>query len=226
MSFWNERRFILSAIKHALPFVDKLILVDGAYESMRNYGFPYPHSGDGTLERIRDCLPDKYWKKIKLYEVSDFWKNEVEKRNFMLSKAREGDYVFIVDGDEITWGLPKLLRETLTRIAPDVIYIPVYSIPDTEYFPVQQNQLMPRIFRKRRGWKYKDKHWWIVDEDGDLVMSHNLPPQNQNLPHHKYSYMAIDFMGITNMRGLKPTWRKKLAKTYYIDMGEKGWMEA
>ena len=90
---YQEEEYIEYSLRSIYDFADEVIICYGPIDVMAEIGQP-----DATLDLIR-CFPDP-GKKIKHIIVRDRWRSLVQMRNVALSKAT-GDYMWIIDGDEV-----------------------------------------------------------------------------------------------------------------------------
>ena len=89
-NIYNEAAVLEEALQAVKGKVDKIIVVDGAYEK-----FPHqiPYSTDGSIE-IAVRYADE------LISPRKAWKSEIEKRNAYLI-GKPGDVYLTLDGHEI-----------------------------------------------------------------------------------------------------------------------------
>jgi len=162
---YNEADFIEKSLSSILPFVDGVVMVDGAYAH-------YPHtnylSTDGTLEIAERVCRDSE-KSIFTFKPSRAFTNEVDKRNFMFETdiIKEDDWIFIIDGDEQV----SVIGNAFNKMADDIrnnrfegfriktVHIDRYPILILRWGN-------PRIIRKKKGLKYFLNHYTIIDADG------------------------------------------------------------
>lgn len=107
MTVYNEIDFIEYAIKSCLPYVDHLVIVEGAYQETIACGAE-PRSTDGTIEKIQSIMKErlndevKDWPKIHYIEANG--KTDKDQRNVGLKKIKElnpNGWLHIQDGDEV-----------------------------------------------------------------------------------------------------------------------------
>ncbi len=87
---FNEARFIRGAIFSLQKYVDRILVVDGAYEN-----FPHrdPRSTDGTIE-----IAEKAGAEVIRNHTA--WKSQIDKRNKYLELCGPGDQILHLDCDE------------------------------------------------------------------------------------------------------------------------------
>jgi len=173
MSYWNEEFYIRQSIYAALPFVDKLLLVDGAYYQPDIDNF---FSTDATNSHIRDIIwngvhtVDIHWytngekslqfeneyPKISHQIHYRGWKNEMEKRQFMIDCIPDDDIILIIDADTLTVGDPAWFREQVEAMS-----YPATMIPTMDYIHPAGWWDTPMLLRKIKGMKYGGTHYNI-----------------------------------------------------------------
>lgn len=104
IAYWG---FCPESIESVYPYCDEILIAYGRVGNALEID-------DGSLERIK-ALPDPDGK-IRL-EIRDDWRDKKEMRNWLCSQTH-GNYVLIVDGDEIYTGLDKLLESDLAFGCP------------------------------------------------------------------------------------------------------------
>jgi len=152
ISAYNEEWNISKAVGSLRGKVDRIVLVDGAYE-----GFEMRHPRG--LACSRDCTVQ-----CAVESGADFiilpgrykWCDEIQKRNAYLI-AQPGDYYFVLDSDEEYLGPPvsvDLLSEGR------VWDVPFKRTDMDEYIPLF------RIFRHEHGLCYRETHHavWVGNE--------------------------------------------------------------
>lgn len=188
MAYWNEEFYIRQSIYAALPFVSKLLLVDGAYYQE---GLDSHWSTDKTNSCINriiydDDIPDMdiWWYTDEQWNDAfpsmkphDYvkvkykgWKDEMEKRQFMLDCVPEGDVIFIIDADTLTVGDPNWFREQV-----EVMISSASMVPTMEYVHPAGWWDTPMLLKKVKGMQYKGTHWNIEypDTDGNQWIAPN-----------------------------------------------------
>ena len=101
---FNEADFLRQSIDSIYDFVDQIVIVEGCLEGMakivcRDRITETGLSGDGTTEIIKS-YPDRN-RKIVYDPIGQVFADEVPMANRFLQHVDVGDYVWMVDGDEI-----------------------------------------------------------------------------------------------------------------------------
>ena len=146
---YQDEGFIGDAIRSVAGKVDRIIVVDGAYE-----GFPLyrgePYSTDRTVE-LAESLG------CEVIETRRTWKDQVEKRNAYLL-GEDGDWYLPIDSDERLHG-------------------ELFPGPDEAYrIPCQLRKHripMMRIFRHQPGIKYAGAHN-VISVNGRIIRPEEL----------------------------------------------------
>jgi len=149
--------------------VDRLVAVDGAYES-----FPHdlPWSSEAHLQ-VAKRYADVLW------STGVPWADEIEKRNSYLEHCDPGDWVLVLDADEELHGRLPVLDEAQVG----------YNVT------LHQDWLQPRpvfrFFRMSEGLHYRGAHNALFDAEGRLLnheVTETLP--NLNIEHHAWKRPA------------------------------------
>lgn len=156
--FYNDRDLLEKCLNSLQGKVDRIVLVDGAYED-----FPHeiPWSTDGSVE-----LAKQYGTVV---ETSVPWKTEVDKRNFYLQFVPDDEYFLVIDTDE----------ELCSSIEPEGKGLNVIIEPDGG-----KPYSWPRVFKKTPGWHYYKTHMTYKDNEG-LVYWNNFKTSQILIKHHQ-----------------------------------------
>lgn len=166
-SVYNEAKLIRSSIDSIKHYVDEIFVSDGAYRINKL-------SDDKTGEIIDDCLVGISYTDNK--PESLLWLNrsglsEIEKRNELYARVPEGEWIFIIDGDEVCVGDVKKAIEEVKRCSLDVCLIKVFNNGKGWTWS-------PRFIRAKKNFRLGPNHWTynygdkvIYDESGIHVQS-------------------------------------------------------
>jgi len=94
-SIFNEAEFLEESILSIKDFVDKIVVVDGAYENFPHDSF---WSTDGSIE-----IAKKYGADVVIPTCA--WSSQIHKRNQYLKFGQPGDVMITIDGHEIWTGV-------------------------------------------------------------------------------------------------------------------------
>lgn len=112
----NEEEFLEASVDSIAPLVNKWIIVIGGNEYAYKAGMcdskGYPN--DNTIE-IANKLASKYGGEV-IEPPGRLWKDKVEMRNSYASKLQEGQWMFMLDGDEVynqnqLWRVTELMQQ-------------------------------------------------------------------------------------------------------------------
>lgn len=157
-SVFNEEQFLRASLSLIEPFVDKIWLVDGPYA---NFAHDEDHSTDLTLEIISN-FKKRFPDKVELL-ASCVFANQIVKRNRYLKRAKQGDWLFIIDGDELPWGNLHQLKALLLQEKYLVVNVFLQQSPLLAPVP------LPRLIHKVDGMEYKEHHAQI-DFRGENIL--------------------------------------------------------
>lgn len=121
LCWWDEDPAWLTRCVAALrPFVDHLIAVDGAYESIEG-SYDHPRSPGPQVDAVVAAADGMG---LTLFQPVGPWVgDQVAKRTFMFRLAdmvcQPGDWLFVVDADEIVTDIPADLAEQLDQARID-----------------------------------------------------------------------------------------------------------
>ena len=121
LCWWDEDpAWLTRAVVGVRPFTDHLIAVDGAYESIEG-SYDHPRSSGPQVDAIVAAADGMG---LTLFQpVAPWVGDQVAKRTFMFRLAdmvcQEGDWLFVVDADEIVTDVPADLTGQLDRARAD-----------------------------------------------------------------------------------------------------------
>jgi len=204
---YNESQFIRASITSYIRYVDRVIVLDGAFK-----GFPSAslHSDDGTLEQVRG-LARKYGK-IEL-RLAEERLTLAQARNRLFSLVGQ-DVAFILDADELVcgdlaWGLRAFL-DSEAKMG----YVRINE-PNNVWEPYPKEQA--RLFRGIEGLHYQDgawsDHYRILDAHGFSILETS-----------KYPKILLAGFEIVNMVNFREPMRRALRDRYY-ELWQKNWIE-
>lgn len=115
--------------------------------------------------------------------------NEMAHRQHAIDQVANGDYMFILDSDDITFGDWSKLRWLLNHHKPHVVWV-------KNYYTSGDNTIKPRIMLKTEGLQYKFNHYTLYapDKDGLLRrLAHRRPePKKHKYYESPVSYLHLD----------------------------------
>lgn len=163
---FNEIKVLPRSIKSISPYVDRIIVVDGAY---RLYPHDKPYSTDGTVDYLRSL------DKVELVETKKAWPSQAVKRTAYLDRLQEGEWGLVLDGDETLEELIKEPEEEPTELAHLTLW-------DNDFV------LSPRFIKKIKGIRYIT-HYIIFNEDSELYANLSWTHKSFNRGHER-DYIA------------------------------------
>lgn len=98
---FNECATISDAIYSLAEVVDKIVLLDGAWEDFVYHG-KNGSSDDGTIELFEKykTSPEQHWKCKEFLIETRLWRDEKEKDEYIFKYCKNKDWVFILNGFE------------------------------------------------------------------------------------------------------------------------------
>lgn len=163
MTVYNEAEFVEYAIRACLPYVDDLVIVEGAYQETIDVGGS-PRSTDGTVRQIKDTLAslangfrldenefnfDEGTKAFILYANEQ---TDKDQRNVGLQKIKElnpDGWLLIIDGDEVyspeNFQMVKVCMKNMERQNAKAAYFRSLTfVNDLKHYAEQD---FPRLFK-------------------------------------------------------------------------------
>ena len=95
----NEEEFIQASLESVYPLADRILIVEGGndYAVAAGWCGPDKRSTDGTVEAIRSF--NDPGGKVEL--IQGAWRDKVEQRNAYARRLNPGDWMILMDGDEV-----------------------------------------------------------------------------------------------------------------------------
>lgn len=170
----NEEEFLAAAVDSASPIVDEWVFVIGGNEYAHKAGMcddrGYPT--DNTLEIAHDLAKNYNGKVIE--PPSRLWKDKVEMRNAYVEHLQPGNWMFMLDGDEVykeeqLWKVTELMKDHEILIMQFwCFWNDVHTIGTGKWDQFHQE----RVVRWHPGFGYKNKnHLHVSAFDGRMAKS-------------------------------------------------------
>jgi len=195
MTVFNETEFVEQAIWSVLPYVDDLVIVEGAYQESIAIGAE-PRSTDGTIDKIKKIIDfedesGNGWDKIHYIEANE--KSDKDQRNVGLEKIKElnpDGWLLIVDGDEVyTKHTLKIVKKSAKILNSKNKFAAYFAsltfVNDLDHCTLQE---FPRLFKitpkckfvddNRMEWENRKIHW---DHDSVVVLKYIM--------YHHYAFV-------------------------------------
>lgn len=170
----NEEEFLQAAVESVDPIVDEWIFVIGGNEYAHKAGMCDKDGlpTDNTLSIAKD-LANNYNGKV-IAPPGRLWKDKVEMRNAYAEQLKPGDWMFMLDGDEVykeeqLWRVTELMRDYEILIMQFwLFWNDVNTIGTGNWAKYPQE----RVVRWHPGFNYKGKnHLHVAAYDGRLAKS-------------------------------------------------------
>ena len=186
MTVFNEVDFIDYAIRACLPYVDHLVIVEGAYQETIKLGVS-PRSTDGTLEII-----EKYKSEPKVHILYENQESDKDQRNAGLDYIKQlnpDGWLILIDGDEV-WDkdslqMVKAAANNMERSKKMAAYFK--SLTFVNGFDSYTEQEFPRLFKITSGAKFVNDNF-MVWEDKKLSWSY---PHVFKIPYVRYHHYSF-----------------------------------
>ena len=181
----NEAEYIAASIESVYDFADRIIVVEGGNDYAVGAGMcgPDKRSTDGTIEAVKAVADPQG--KIEL--ISGQWANKEEQRNAYASRLKPGDWMILVDADEVfyeagLWRLSALMHQH------DVIS-PGFDLFWNNFQTVARGvwDRFPQIkaVKWQEGYRYRD-HNCPCDKDGALISRHVFKTSERLYAHYAW----------------------------------------
>ena len=155
VNIWNDLAALRQTMPSWLPYVDRVVVVDGAYAAL---GLEQAESTDGLAAWLAEQVAPERLELI--LPPAGGWPNQCAKRSAYCAAGEEGDLLFIVDADERV-AQASALREVSecdvgwVRLVNETIYRRPYG--------------QPRLVRWRPGLAYRGRHHWMFASEAVLA---------------------------------------------------------
>lgn len=219
LSWWNEEpSWLVRTIAGVGRFADHLIAVDGAYEHMGG-AYDQPHSsGDQADAIVAAC--DGAGMGLTLHRPLVPWVgDEVAKRSWMFKAAglvaESGDWLFVVDADEIPVEVPGSLHGQLDRIDAEGIKVATITLNTP---PERGNDTVRRFFRYDPSLRVVGRHYWYAvgpEDDPRLLWGNSDDPRVLPTAH-------IDGFRSEHWTGKRHPFRREAQLNYYARRNREG----
>lgn len=177
---YNEEDKIAISLNSIVPYVDKVIVVDGAWEY---FDYKEPQSTDKTKEIVERICGDKLiWVDCKKNSNNEYipWETQVEKRNEYLKRVPIGSWMYILDSDVMVTGN---IKDVFDKIKAENSYngYNISAVKMINFYPVlseNSRETPPKV--KHLIWEIEDiqksglTDWFKSDSE----FPNNLSPVN------------------------------------------------
>ena len=162
MNIYEEFPHIEHSIKSAAKIAKKFYILDGtvklfpAKPDYNSYA-EVASSRDGTLELVKELLK-KLGAGYSIYESTYIWESEHLKKNWLLDKIPEGEWVLQLDGDEQLYLTNEALAllQRMDDLKEETFDVPIIFHADASFKePSRIAFLQPRIWRNSRNRRFR-----------------------------------------------------------------------
>lgn len=95
---YNEEQFLRQSLQSIIDFVEKVIIIDGVWST-------YPSNAYASTDKSKKIAQEVCGDKLIWVDAPDGgWRTQVEKRTQYLNLVPDGEWLFVIDGDEILHG--------------------------------------------------------------------------------------------------------------------------
>jgi len=141
------------------PFVDQIIVLDGPFTN-------FPDMPDDGTRQISERYDNVRY-------ITTARMSETKKRSMFFDLIDHGDFLLIIDGDEVLQGAPEDIVGSFGRVRVS-FHTRVFWIPMTARsanWPGQEFNLgpRPRLIRVEKGMHYANHHRVILNDDGSVL---------------------------------------------------------
>jgi len=173
----NEEEFLEASVESIAPLIDRWYFVIGgnqhAYKSGMCDKNGYPT--DGTLE-IAVKLAAKYNGKV-IEPPGRLWHDKVEMRNAYANQLQSGEWMFMLDGDEVydtnqLWRVTELMNEHEVLIMNFWLFwnnVNTLGTGSWEQYPQE------RVVKWKSGYGYRGKNHLHVTNSNNNMVCNNVP---------------------------------------------------
>jgi glycosyltransferase involved in cell wall biosynthesis len=159
----NEEEFLEDFFKHNLPLVDLMVIAEGGVKG--NIWKTYTGRSIDNTNHILEVYRARYPDKIKVILRDNPWNSKQQQQNSMLKYVNEGDWIWVMAGDEIYFPDARKKLERVIKKYPDATDI---TFPIVNFFNDTKNVIVDKEFnsvstlrRHQRFFKYKDNFKWV-----------------------------------------------------------------
>lgn len=210
MTVYNEADFIEYAIRSCLPYVDHLVIVEGAYQETIKLGSS-PRSTDGTIEKAKSFINDSSGK-VHYLEANE--QTDKDQRNIGLAKIKElnpDGWLLIIDGDEVydesTVKMTRVAMNNMEKTNRMAAYFKSMTfVNDFQHYAEQE---FPRLFRITKDCKFVNDNFM---EWTDLKLTWFLPHVIK-IPYIKYHHYSF-CKGQKRFEEKKKWWETRFGKPF------------
>lgn len=239
MTVYNESDFVEYAISSVLPYVDDLVIVEGAYKESVECGAS-PRSDDGTIEAIHnlfgldsserlDYINGPSTEGCNVYYIEANEKTDKDQRNIGLKKIKEfnqNGWLLIVDGDEVytkeNFTMVRNFMRTMSAQNKMAAYFKSLTFVNDANTCCEQE--FPRLFRVTPGCEFVNDNFMCWKDKGlSWTQPHVI-----KLPYLRYHHYAFCKSDKKRFKLKKDWWESRFKDRdfeydWYLDEDGKIW---
>lgn len=197
---WNDEERIGLALRSIHDYVDRIVVIDGAYEG---FAPNMPIESIDHTRVIAEAFP-----KVEFKQLHERLRPPIKR--MIAFEEYEADWYITLDVDEIFFGDMNRMTHVLNNEKPVRGY-KVSCYLNLRNFEAKSNFTFTRIVHKSAGFHYQPNHWQRYDKDGK-----NMDDYCQLIPAK---------VTVLQTNELCPEWRKK-AKSAWVSWRQsrgEGW---
>ena len=225
MTVYNEEKFVAQAIKACRPYVDEIVIVEGAYQETVACGAA-PRSTDDTKMKITEAVEGFGAAEIKngdwsckldegqVYYLEANEKTDKDQRNVGLEKIKNlnpdgNSWLLIIDGDEVyteeNFVMIRNFMKTMEKLKAYAAYFKSLTfVGDLDHYTEQE---FPRLFKVTPSCQFVDDNYMTwPDEKKTWAYPHVI-----KVPYLKYHHYAF-CKGVERGRLKKQWWETRFGK--------------
>ena len=199
---WNNAQYITAPIMAIHKYLDEIQVFDGAYVQMRKFAnAEVPQSTDGTKEILMALAP-KLKCKLRWVDCKKFWKNEIEKKTFMLKYWRSGEWRYWLNDDEIPGdNIGKVFKRVREERKALVGYVPMVEprLKNGKFW-LKDLGFKPRFLKWQKGLHWREKHYRLYN--------------GQGVPREQWPRIVLKEMCLLHLKYLRPKERVRAQLAY------------
>jgi len=182
INVYNGAETILTTLESLLGKVDNVFVLDGRWIGVEGVYGNHLHSTDGTV-RCVGKFAKKHMNEISIMIIlADKSMHQVESRQFLLDIIPEGDWILVIDSDELmiwTDDFKKILETTKEKA------FAIYGKNPR----IKLGSL--RFVKKTKNMRYGKNHRIIINDDDGEILLGDLKALPVQMVHHSKSNVKM-----------------------------------
>lgn len=149
--YWRDLSLLRLTLPHVQPYAKQVFVHDGRYKEFPECGM---HSIDGVRELCDEHENVTYVPPTKVYRT------QMEKRNEMFLLTPEGEWLLVVDADEVMFGM-----KALKDVIPPSGYTVGKTLEYTELAGMMFGLWHERLIKNVSGTSYCQNHYTLMNDN-------------------------------------------------------------